>query len=187
MMTVQSLHFYVLIILFAYTPNMGNTTLSEFQVDLYEHNENYSWHEHECLGRSLREKQFHFPWDGPPLYSVSSLPKGLDKETRLDKRSGIQSLGLKFAGSGFRGNRRGGSTRGRGRRGGRHCSSCVRIQKKSAFTLFQRGKDENPDCNQCRRRQSSEMFLIKIFLSMLSILVFEDHHSLSWDWKFFCR
>ncbi|KAJ6992198.1 hypothetical protein NC653_015531 [Populus alba x Populus x berolinensis] len=34
MMTVQSLHFYVLIILFAYTPNMGNTTLSEFQVSL---------------------------------------------------------------------------------------------------------------------------------------------------------
>ncbi|KAJ6912559.1 hypothetical protein NC651_015086 [Populus alba x Populus x berolinensis] len=61
------------------------------------------------------------------------------------------------------------------------------LQMKSGFTLFHRGKDENPDCNQCRRRQSSEMFLIKIFLSMLSILVFEDHHSLSWDWKFFCR
>ncbi|CAK7340222.1 unnamed protein product [Dovyalis caffra] len=44
---------------------------------------------------------------------------GDDKEERRDKRRGIQSLGLKSARSGFRGNRRGGS-RGRGRRGGRH-------------------------------------------------------------------
>lgn len=59
-----------------------------------------------------------------------------DKETRRDKRSGIQSLGLKSAGSGFRGNRRGGSTRGRGRRGGRHWTSCVRIKVMTHIQLW---------------------------------------------------
>lgn len=41
---------------------------------------------------------------------------GEDKDMQREKRRGIQSLGLKSARSGFRGNRRGGS-RGRGRRG----------------------------------------------------------------------
>ena len=54
---------------------------------------------------------------------------GEDKDMQREKRRGIQSLGLKSARSGFRGNRRGGS-RGRGRRG-RHWTSCIQISDNS--------------------------------------------------------